>query len=93
MNFFVHIYYEHGLLGLLTMAWFGILWLWKKTKHLDSTLRSDITMARISLIGFSIVACFGTLIDTPWIVAMLLAVGVYNQSFSTDRSLQSLEVS
>jgi len=93
MNLFVHIYYEHGLLGLFSMAWFGILCLWKKTKHLDSKMRSDIAMARISLIGFAVVACFGTLIDTPWIVAMLLAVGAYNQSFSTDRSLLSLEVS
>jgi hypothetical protein len=75
------------------MAWFGILCLWKKTKNLDSKMRSDITMARISIIGFAVVACFGTLIDTPWIVALLLAIGAYNQSFSTDRRLQSLQVS
>jgi hypothetical protein len=93
MNFFVHIYYEHGLLGLVSMTWFGVLCFSIKTRELDSVMRSDITMARISLIGFAVVACFGTLIDTPWIVALLLAIGAYHQSFSTDLRLQSLEVS
>jgi hypothetical protein len=91
-NFLVHLFYEHGMLGLFSLGILVGAWL-TPTMNPTAALRFDRTNARVSLVGFLIVACFGTLIDTPWIVAMLLAVGAYNQSFSTDCSLLSLEVS
>jgi hypothetical protein len=91
-NFLVHLFYEHGMLGvfswvILVLAWFTPM------VNPTAALRFDRTNVYVSLVGFLIVACFGTLIDTPWSVALLLAVGAYNQSFSTDLRLQSLEVS
>jgi hypothetical protein len=80
------------MLGLFSLVILVGAWLTPMTNPTPS-LRFDRTNARVSLVGFLIVACFGTLIDTPWIVATLLAVGAYNQSFSTDCSLLSLEVS
>ena len=91
-NFLVHLFYEHGMLGLLSFVILVLAWL-APMPNPTAALRFDRTNARVSLVGFLIVACFGTLIDTPWIVALLLAIGAYHQSFSTDRSLQFLEVS
>ena len=80
-NFAVHLYYELGLLGLISAALLVGVWITPNEKQLDQSFCFDQALARVSLVGFLIVACFGTLVDTPWIIAILLAVGSHNQSF------------
>ncbi len=69
-NFLVHAYYEQGLIGVI--AWvlllFSGLWrgLWGHSL-LDRSLA-------IAIVGFLGVGFFGTLIDTPWLTAMLLGM-------------------
>ncbi len=87
-NFLVHAYYEQGLLGVV--AWLLLI--------LYSTLRgyqaivSDkqedqaVLWISLSLLGFWIVGMFGTLVDTPWLTALVLScVALLGGSFRFDQ--------
>jgi hypothetical protein len=78
-NFLVHAYYEQGLVGVF--AWsvliLGCMWGGLRSR---STLGSS---QAVSIVGFVGVGFFGTLIDTPWITAMLLGILAVN-SFRSD---------
>jgi hypothetical protein len=69
-NFLVHAYYEQGLIGVIAwvMLLFGGLWrgVWGQSA-LDRSLA-------VAIVGFLGVGFFGTLIDTPWITALLLGM-------------------
>ena len=81
-NFLVHAYYEQGLLGV--SAWTILLGsaLWRAgRRHLgvggpisgDCKFSIDSFQA-VSILGFMGVGFFGSLIDTPWILSLLLAI-------------------
>jgi len=73
-NFLVHAYYEQGMLGVI--AWL-ILVSYSTLRGYQSIVsrnREDqaILWISLSLLGFWIVGMFGTLVDTPWITALVL---------------------
>ncbi len=76
----VHLFYEHGILGLLAAFAIAVRLIAPNAIHIDGSSRQKWNIALISIAGFSVVAFFGTLIDTPWIVALVLAVCVYAQA-------------
>jgi VanZ family protein len=80
-NFLVHAYYEQGLLGVMGWVLLVLAATAKGLFHL-SERRSSSRMSpwfSCSILGFVIVAMFGTLVDTPWITASVLALlGMHN---------------
>jgi hypothetical protein len=75
-NFLVHAYYEQGLLGVIGWVLLVLAAMAKGLLHLGSR-GSSLRMLpwfSCSVLGFTIVAMFGTLVDTPWISASFLAV-------------------
>jgi hypothetical protein len=75
-NFLVHAYYEQGLLGVMGWVLLVLAATAKGLFHL-SERRSGSRMSpwfSCSILGFVIVAMFGTLVDTPWITASVLAL-------------------
>lgn len=81
-NFLVHAYYEQGLLGV--SAWIILVGsaLWRAgRRHLgvgepgNGDCRFSIeSFQAVSVLGFLGVGFFGSLIDTPWISGLLLAI-------------------
>jgi VanZ family protein len=81
-NFLVHAYYEQGLLGV--SAWTILVGsaLWRAgRRHLgvgepmNGDCRFSIeSFQAVSVLGFLGVGFFGSLIDTPWISGLLLAI-------------------
>lgn len=81
-NFLVHAYYEQGLLGV--SAWILLVGsaLWRAgRRHLgigepvNGDYRFSIESFRaVSVLGFLGVGFFGSLIDTPWISVLFLAI-------------------
>jgi hypothetical protein len=81
-NFLVHAYYEQGLGGVsawillvLSTLWRG----WRGISDFDSgSIAWDTSPLEsyqaVSILGFVGVAFFGSLVDTPWITALLLAI-------------------
>lgn len=69
-NFLVHAYYEQGLAGVLSWLTLILVCLWRGFRS-NSILGSS---QAVSIIGFVGVGFFGTLIDTPWITALLLCI-------------------
>lgn len=73
-NFLVHAYYEQGLVGVLTWSVLILVGLWRGLRS-----RSIVGSAQaVSIVGFVGVGFFGTLIDTPWITAILLGISSVN---------------
>jgi hypothetical protein len=72
-NFIVHLISEHGLFGLLAFGgWFAAI-VMRLGRHREIGMESWVRrLDFVALIGFGIVASFGTLIDTPWITALLI---------------------
>lgn len=80
-NFLVHAYYEQGLLGVMGWVLLVLAATSKGLFHLSERRSSSrmIPWFSCSILGFVIVAMFGTLVDTPWITASVLAVlGMHN---------------
>lgn len=73
-NFLVHAYYEQGLLGVVAWICLVVASVCYGLHALGSTDfdQQIILWLGLSVIGFVIVGMFGTLIDTPWISALVL---------------------
>jgi hypothetical protein len=69
----VHLISEHGLLGLLAFSgWFAAI-VMRVGRNRETGMGSWVfSLGCVAMIGFGIVASFGTLIDTPWITALLI---------------------
>lgn len=82
-NAFVHLFFEQGAFGLAALAVLVVGMLRPQSPVASSCGTSDRWIHGISLAGFLAVACFGTLIDTAWITALLLCVLVgYRLTYS-----------
>ena len=76
----VHLLYEHGMIGLIAFA--ALVWrVFCSRGQIDAAdpSRGNRRYALVALVGFGVVAFFGTLIDTAWITALVLAVMAYAQ--------------
>lgn len=76
----VHLLFEHGLIGLIVFA--AVAWrVFRSRGQIDIADPSRVNRrcALVALVGFGVVAFFGTLVDTAWITALLLAVMAYAQ--------------
>ncbi len=83
-NFLVHAYYEQGLggvaawsllvFGTLRRGWRGISYFELGSKASDPLSFPLDSYQAVSILGFVGVGFFGSLVDTPWIAALLLAV-------------------
>jgi VanZ family protein len=85
----VHVLFEQGILGLL--GWCGLLLSAVATAFQPEADRLRVfqrRLALISLFGFGVVCFFGTLVDTPWILALLLGVlsSIYAKDMDRNRS-------
>jgi hypothetical protein len=95
-NFLVHAYYEQGLAGVA--GWVILVYValrrgFKGRSKTSSGLRtsSEWPLAffqGVSILGFVGVGFFGTLIDTPWITALLLAILSIRQGVELENSIQ-----
>jgi hypothetical protein len=73
-NFLVHAYYEQGLLGVAAWICLVLGSVSCGVRFIGSTKfdQQVIAWLGLSVLGFVIVGMFGTLIDTPWISALIL---------------------
>ncbi len=71
-NAWVHIFFEQGIFGIVAAFWLAI-GLLRPVLNFQNTKSPIPSIVLISTIGFSIVATFGTLIDTAWITALLFS--------------------
>jgi len=87
-NCWLHIAVELGILGMLL---FGVLSI-SVVVQLVNCLRSDRSWPALlllsSLLGFFQVAWFGTLIDTPWIMLLLISILACASSISVSRAAE-----
>jgi hypothetical protein len=92
-NFMVHLISEHGLLGLLAFSgWFAAI-VMRVGCNRETGMGSWVfSLGCVAMIGFGIVASFGTLIDTPWITALLIgAIAVAKGTEGKDHGEHNFE--
>ena len=84
-NALVHVLYAQGWLGVLAgFAVCGVFVVCALGAMADPSTRVVAGLILIAAIGFAAVASFGTLIDTPWIVALLVAVLAIGMNLTTE---------
>jgi len=73
-NFLVHAYYEQGLVGVLGWLLVFASAFARGIMQIGCRESSEqlLSWIAVSILGFFIVGMFGTLIDTPWISALVL---------------------
>ncbi|MBM3966534.1 MAG: hypothetical protein FJ308_15940 [Planctomycetes bacterium] len=73
-NAVVHLISENGVLGLLVWClWLFIALFGKVSVKENQDASWSRKLVLISTIGFGVVVSFGTLIDTPWILALFMS--------------------
>ena len=92
-NAAVHLISEHGVLGLLAWCLWLFIALFGKVAVKENQDTSWLRiLALISTIGFGVVVSFGTLIDTPWIIALLMGcVSIATVRVRSDREYRRYE--
>jgi len=86
----VHVLFEQGLFGLFAWCWWltiAIATAFLCGRNGDKGHTMYRGLALISLFGFGVVAFFGTLVDTPWIVALF--GGVLSSIYARDADRDS----
>jgi hypothetical protein len=73
-NAWVHMLFEHGLLGLIAAAWIQVV-LIRRLLVAKQCAGIERPIVATALGGFAFIALFGTLVDTPWLCALMLSVG------------------
>ncbi len=73
-NALVHIAFEQGLIGIVGFVVLVVSCLRPRPTVDEASASNDRWIYAVSLLGFFVVASFGTLIDTPWIMALLLSI-------------------
>ena len=81
-NFLVHAYYEQGLGGVSAWVLLVLSTLWRGWRGISDFDSGSIawdtspleSYQAVSILGFVGVGFFGSLVDTPWITALLLAI-------------------
>jgi VanZ family protein len=87
-NFLVHAYYEQGLLGVIAWLLLVLYSTLRGYQAIVSHKQEDqaVLWISLSLLGFWIVGMFGTLVDTPWLTALVLScVALLGGSFRFDQ--------
>jgi hypothetical protein len=83
-NALVHILSEHGFVGMLACVGWLIANFWKKSVVAqDGAVSVKLYRLKfIALSGFCVVAMFGTLIDTGWIISIFIGIITFGDNAS-----------